>query len=114
IYWAFDPETGAMKWQTMVGPAGTSGGIEWGTATDAIRIYVANSNSSATKHTLPSGQTITWGWWSAVDPSTGSILWETADPTSGSFDTGSVSAANGVMYAGSPSGFVYALNAATG
>src|SRR5260370_37093775 len=60
------------------------------------------------------GQKIPWGAWSGLDVTTGKILWQTADPTSGSIDRSSVSVANGVMYAGSNSGQMYALDAATG
>jgi polyvinyl alcohol dehydrogenase (cytochrome) len=63
---------------------------------------------------VPSGQKITWGAWSALDVATGKILWQTADPTAGTIDTGSVSVANGVMYAGSYSGQMYALHTKTG
>jgi polyvinyl alcohol dehydrogenase (cytochrome) len=63
---------------------------------------------------LTSGQQINWGSWSALDVNTGNILWQTADPTTGTIDTGSVSVANGVMYAGSYSGQMYALNTETG
>lgn len=45
---------------------------------------------------------------------TGKPLWQTADPTVGAIDMGSVSVANGVMYAGSQSGSMYALDAADG
>jgi polyvinyl alcohol dehydrogenase (cytochrome) len=63
---------------------------------------------------VPSGQKITWGAWSALDVFTGRLIWQTADPTAGAIDMGSVSLANGVMYAGSQSGSMYALDAATG
>jgi polyvinyl alcohol dehydrogenase (cytochrome) len=63
---------------------------------------------------VPSGQQITWGSWSALDVATGKILWQTADPTTGATDTGSVSVANGVMYAGSNSGQMYALDTTSG
>jgi polyvinyl alcohol dehydrogenase (cytochrome) len=45
---------------------------------------------------------------------TGKILWQIADPTEGAIDTGSVSVANGVMYAGSYSGQMYALDTISG
>ena len=63
---------------------------------------------------VPSGQQITWGAWSALNAFTGKPIWQTADPTAGAIDMGSVSVANGVMYAGSQSGSMYALDAATG
>jgi len=115
IYWALDPDNGDIVWSTMVGPGSSLGGIEWGTATDGQRIYVAIANRFQLPYTLvPSGQKITWGAWSALDVATGKILWQTADPTTGTIDTGSVSVANGVMYAGSYSGQMYALDTTTG
>ena len=40
--WAFNPDDGALEWSTAVGPGGIFGGVEWGTATDGNRIYVAH------------------------------------------------------------------------
>ena len=115
IYWALNPDTGAIVWSTLVGPGGVTGGIQWGTATDGQRIYVAIGNSAHVSYTLtPSGQTINWGSWSALDVATGKILWQTADPVPGSVDPGAVSTANGVVYAGSYSGNMYALDARAG
>jgi outer membrane protein assembly factor BamB len=34
IYYALDPDTGALLWQTQVGPGSSLGGIEWGSASD--------------------------------------------------------------------------------
>ena len=115
IYWALNPDNGNIVWATLVGPGSSLGGIEWGTATDGQRIYVAIANRFNVPYTLvPSGQQITWGSWSALDVANGKILWQTADPTAGTIDTGSVSVANGVMYAGSYSGQMYALDTMSG
>jgi len=114
IYWALNPDNGNIVWSTPVGPGASLGGIEWGTATDGKRIYVAIANSDLLPYTLVSGQQITWGAWSALDVATGKILWQTADPTPATIDRGSVSVANGVMYAGSNSGQMYALDTKTG
>ena len=115
IYWALNPDTGDIVWSSVVGPGGTLGGIEWGTATDGQRIFVAITNSAHMSYTLmPSGRTINWGSWSALDAASGKILWQTADPTQGALDMGSVSVANGVMYAGSYAGGMYGLNSKTG
>jgi polyvinyl alcohol dehydrogenase (cytochrome) len=114
-YWAFNPDNGNPLWVTQVGPGSNLGGIEWGTANEGSRIYAAISNNDHLAYTLvPSVQQITWGSWSALDVATGKILWQTADPTAGTIDTGSVSVANGVMYAGSISGQMYALDTTTG
>jgi polyvinyl alcohol dehydrogenase (cytochrome) len=118
-YWAFDPDNGRVLWKTFVGPAGTGtlGGIEWGTASDGKRIYTEISDSGHVNYTLiPSGTTINWGSWSALDASTGKILWQTADPSAGAIDFGAVTISNGVMFAGSQAaaGNMYALDANTG
>jgi polyvinyl alcohol dehydrogenase (cytochrome) len=118
VYSAFDPDNGGrLLWATVVGPGRTLGGIEWGSATDGQRIYVAISDISGIPYTLqPSGVTATAGSWGALDPATGQILWQTADPNVAG-DVGPVAVANGVVYA--PSIFksgpnMFALNAATG
>jgi polyvinyl alcohol dehydrogenase (cytochrome) len=95
IYYALDPDTGAVLWQTQVGPGSALGGMEWGSASDGQRIYVAIANF----YGLPSAAGSA-GSWSALDPATGKILWQTADPN-GAIDLGPVTAANGVVYAGS-------------
>jgi polyvinyl alcohol dehydrogenase (cytochrome) len=113
IYWALSPDTGNIVWSTVVGPGATLGGIEWGSATDGKRIYAAITNSAHKPYPLINGTTITWGAWSALDPVTGKIIWQTADPAQ-ALDMGSVSVANGVLYAPSFSGNMHALDAATG
>lgn len=35
---------GAVHWSLSVGPGGTVGGLQWGSAADTSRIYVANNN----------------------------------------------------------------------
>jgi polyvinyl alcohol dehydrogenase (cytochrome) len=120
-YWALNPDDGAVVWRTKVGPGGLGGGVEWGTATDGERIYVAEANSGQEPFTLsgsgPSaGTTVTSGYWSALNPVTGAILWQTPDPQ-GSKDPSFVTAANGVVYAGSAAGSdgnMYALHGTTG
>jgi polyvinyl alcohol dehydrogenase (cytochrome) len=114
VYWEADSATGTILWGTQVGPGGAAGGMLWGSATDGSRIYVAEADSNNLPYT-PSGstQSITWGSWAALDPVTGRVIWQTPDPNRG-VDVGAVSAADGVMYAGSSSGHMYAMNAATG
>lgn len=116
VYWAVDAATGKLVWQTRVGPGGSTGGIQWGTATDGARIYVAVTNSEKAAYKLINGTSTTGGAWSALDPATGRILWQTADPQ-GVGDFGFVTTANGVVYAGSGAGSgntMYALKASTG
>jgi len=122
VYWAVNPSTGKVVWQTDVGPTADPGhGIEYGTAADGRRIYVAEGDTLHKPYTLGgsgpyAGQTDTAGSWAALDPATGKILWQTPDPN-GSPDTGPVSVANGVVYGGSDSTTgtsMYGLDAATG
>jgi len=123
-------DTGVLQWKTHVGPGGLTGGLQWGSATDGKRIYVAESNSATLN---------VRGYWSALDASTGAELWRTYDPGTGIGDEpcgffpgctwsqvgigfgysaeGPVSVANGVVYACSlnPVGAnMVAMDAATG
>jgi polyvinyl alcohol dehydrogenase (cytochrome) len=115
MYYALDPGTGQIVWQTKVGPGTSLGGIQWGTATDGTRIYAAESDFYGLPYTV-NGKTVTGGSWAALNAATGQILWQTPDPQ-GAPDLGFMSVANGVVYAPSyvASGTnMYALNAATG
>lgn len=115
IYWALNPHDGSIVWARQVGPGGTTGGIEFGPATDGKRIYVAITDSEHYPYALCSGAVINWGSWAALDVNTGQCIWQVADPTpEQSEDMGSVSVSNGVVYAPSYSGYVYAINSASG
>jgi polyvinyl alcohol dehydrogenase (cytochrome) len=117
VYWAVDPSNGDVVWSTQVGPGGSLGGMEWGSATDGARIYTAVANSLARPWTLPSGEVTTSGFWSALDAGTGAILWQTRGfPAVSTTNQGPVAVANGVVYAGTidAAGTMYALHAANG
>jgi polyvinyl alcohol dehydrogenase (cytochrome) len=113
MYWAFNPGNGNLLWSTMVGPGSTLGGIEWGTASDGRKIFVAISNGAHKPYPLIDGTSTTGGAWSALDAQTGKILWQTADPTL-AIDSGAVSYANRVVFAPSFSGNMNALDASNG
>lgn len=114
-FWVVNPDSGQIVWVTNTGPGGQLGGLMWGSAYDGERIYTPNANSEGQSWTLLDGTTTTAGLWTALDPTTGEVLWQTADP-SGSPTMGAVSAANGLVYACSmdPTGHMYALDGATG
>jgi polyvinyl alcohol dehydrogenase (cytochrome) len=122
VYWALNPATGALAWQTQAGPGGTLGGIEWGTATDGKHIFIDEANGShvPTTITTPNGTrtTITSGFFTALNAATGKIDWQVPDPQGrDTMDDSFVSSANGVMYAGSAAATgtnMYALDASTG
>ncbi len=119
-YYALDPDTGAILWQTKVGPGSSPGSMQWGTASDGVRIYVAISNYYAIPYSeigLPASLGSA-GSWAALSPVTGKILWQVADPN-GAVDLGPMAVASGVVYASSMAGSataptMFALNAADG
>jgi polyvinyl alcohol dehydrogenase (cytochrome) len=116
VYWALDASTGNVVWQTQAGPGGLAGGLQWGSATDGKRVYVASSNSEFKEWILKDGTTGGYrGGWSALDAATGRILWQTPNPA---FERamGPVSAANGVIYGCSmdEQGHMYAMSASSG
>jgi len=122
VYWALSPSSGTIAWATLVGPGGRVGGMQWGTATDDQRIYVALSNTRHQTYTLhPSGVSWNGGSWAALDPATGAILWQVPDPgystihpKDPALSLGPVTVANGVVYVASMSGYMFALDGATG
>jgi polyvinyl alcohol dehydrogenase (cytochrome) len=134
VYILLDAKTGEFLWNTLIGPGGDQGGMEWGTAFDGDRIYATITNHHhipyrLTENGVISSTTATGGSWAALDPRTGEILWQTADPqletlpafTSpvGVWDLAPVTAANGVVYASSMAKLatqyqMFALDAATG
>ncbi len=133
VYTVLDAKTGAFIWNTLVGPGGDQGGMEWGTAFDGERIYVSITNHhhipyKLTEDGVIGNTTATGGSWAALDPITGKILWQTADPqvetlpglgVVGVWDLAPVSVANGVVYASSMAKLanqnqLFALDAATG
>jgi polyvinyl alcohol dehydrogenase (cytochrome) len=93
IYYALDPDSGAELWHTQVGPGSSLGGMEWGSASDGTRIYVAICNLFGIPYAAGSA-----GSWAALDPATGAIVWQVADPN-GSVDLGPLTVADGVVYA---------------
>jgi polyvinyl alcohol dehydrogenase (cytochrome) len=113
IYYAFDPDSGDLLWQTQVGPGSRSGGIMWGSATDGQRIYVAIANRDGIAYSAGNA-----GSWAALNPANGKILWQVPDPY-GAMGLGPVTVANGVVYVPSTAGQptdrnMIALDAATG
>jgi polyvinyl alcohol dehydrogenase (cytochrome) len=133
IYVVLDAKTGEFIWNALLGPGGDMGGMEWGTAYDGERIYASITNQhhipyELTQHDVISSTTVTGGSWAALDPITGTILWQTADPqveilpgvgVVGVWDLAPVTVANGVVYASSMAKLanqdqMFALDAATG
>lgn len=120
MFWTFDAKDGHLVWSTQVTPGGLTGGLQWGSATDGGRIFVAASNSGPTgsaqapeNWVLRDGTTTKAGGWAALDRKTGNVIWTTKDPQ-GSRAEGAVSVANGVVFGCSMAGSMYAMNATDG
>ena len=116
FFWALDADTGTVVWRTQAGPGGPSGGLQWGSAADGERVYVAVANSAMQPWILKNGSVVRAGGWGALDAATGAVLWQTMDPA-GSRAEGAVTVANGVVYGcdiDQASGYMFALDAATG
>jgi polyvinyl alcohol dehydrogenase (cytochrome) len=133
VYTLLDANTGDFIWNTLIGPGGDQGGMEWGTAFDGTRIYVSITNHhhipyKLTQNGVLTNTTVTGGSWAALDPITGKILWQTADPqvetlpglgVVGVWDLAPVTVANGILYASSMAKLatqkqMFALDASTG
>jgi polyvinyl alcohol dehydrogenase (cytochrome) len=116
-YWLLDASDGHILWSAAPGPGSTLGGIEWGTATDGKRIYIAETNYYRIPHQLPDGTTITSGAFVALDAATGKIDWKVPDPRPtdpNAVDLSPTGVANGVVYVSSMTGYMYALDASNG
>jgi polyvinyl alcohol dehydrogenase (cytochrome) len=115
VYWVFDAMTGAVVWHSLVGPYSEPGGVTWGAAYDG-RIYVTLTNADHTPYRLASGKITDGGFWTALDPVTGKIIWQTPEPQGAPVYAAPV-AANGVVYAASLASTgsqMFALDPATG
>jgi polyvinyl alcohol dehydrogenase (cytochrome) len=132
VYLLLDAKTGEFIWNTLLSPGGDQGGMNWGTAFDGERIYASLTNHrhipyQMTQNGITSGPTYTGGSWAALDPNTGTILWQVPDTqteiiggaTVNVWDLAPVSAANGVVYVASMAksadqNQMFALDGATG
>ena len=54
VYLLLDAKTGAFLWNTLLGPGGDQGGMEWGTAFDGTRVYASITNQHHLPYTLTS------------------------------------------------------------
>lgn len=131
-YWAFNPDNGNIVWQTDVGPGGTTGGLQWGSAVDGFQVYTAVANSNYLPYTLTKGpgrgRTVNGGFWASLDAWDGEVLWEVAgenppaiapddsiiNPIARNYSP--VTVVNGVVFAGAMDslGTMYAFDANSG
>lgn len=115
---AVDPDQeGRILWQSRVGHGGTLGGIQWGSASDGDRVYVALSDLRYTRTRQPdTGAVFTTlnpeegGGLFAFDVENGELLWNTPPPGCGNrsqcspAQSAAVSGIPGVVFSGSVDG----------
>jgi polyvinyl alcohol dehydrogenase (cytochrome) len=112
---AFDPdEEGMPLWQKRIGKGGPLGGIEWGSAADQNRVYVANSDVrflfEGTRRLDPNDGGGLFG----LDLADGKVTWQVPPVPCGDRKqcspalSAAVSAIPGVVFSGSVSGFLRA------
>jgi len=124
IVHAIDPDDrGTILWQTRVGQGGTMGGVQWGSAADAEKVYVALSDigrimlnfSNSTDADPKRG-----GGMFALRLTDGQIVWTTPPPGCGSrsrcspAQSAAVSAMPGVAFSGSVDGHMRAYSMTDG
>ncbi len=84
MFWAVRAEDGEVLWKKQVGPGGKLGGHQWGSATDGKLVYYQTTNLEHKEIVLEAGlekgRKIYGGLWGAIVLETGEIVWETADP----------------------------------
>jgi polyvinyl alcohol dehydrogenase (cytochrome) len=130
---ALDPDhDGAILWQTRVGKGGRVGGVQWGSAADASRVYVALSDAvqTAAPAGTPGAQPTALGvplllnpkaggGLFALDPQTGANVWTTPHPACSKpgcspAQSAAVTVIPGVVFSGGLDGHLRAYAAATG
>jgi polyvinyl alcohol dehydrogenase (cytochrome) len=115
--YGLDPDNdGALLWQTQVGGGSALGGVQWGPAADAERVYVAISDASRREGPRPG--------LSALDPATGKVIWSTPTPPAACSWTGAqrcargqsaaVTAIPGIVLSGAVDGHMRAYSARDG
>jgi polyvinyl alcohol dehydrogenase (cytochrome) len=130
---AVDPDTGAVLWQRRLGQGGLVGGVQWGAAADASRVYVALSDV-AMGAPPPGGRGAqptmlgipllldpkAGGGLFALDPRNGEILWRTPHPGCGDIpgcspaQSAAVTVIPGVVFSGGLDGHLRGYSTADG
>ncbi|MCB1843160.1 MAG: PQQ-binding-like beta-propeller repeat protein [Halioglobus sp.] len=122
VVYSLAADTGALNWSTRVSKGSTLGGIHWGMAVDAERVYVAATDFSIEKATGGLADLIEGarpGIY-ALDLERGSIEWQIRPThlfeglTTPSLYSASLTVSNDLLLAGSLDGMVRAFHTADG
>jgi polyvinyl alcohol dehydrogenase (cytochrome) len=121
---AVDPDRrGRLLWQTRVGRGGTMGGVQWGSAADGSRAYVAVSDLGRIQLTysrMTDADPTQGGGMFALDLATGKRVWYTPPASCGDrprcspAQSAAVSALPGIAFSGSMDGHLRAYSAEDG
>jgi polyvinyl alcohol dehydrogenase (cytochrome) len=127
---ALDPDKkGAVLWHKQASKGGYLGGSQWGSAFDGQKVYVATSDlgiGGVADPASPQGFRLTvdpkkGGGLHAIDPKTGSVVWDAKPPICASgqsicspAQSAAVTAIPGVVFSGSVDGHLRAYSASTG
>jgi polyvinyl alcohol dehydrogenase (cytochrome) len=82
-FWTLDRKTGAFINRQSAGPGYAFGGIVWGSCTNGEMMVTSDANRGASSYKMSSGNSTTFGIWTAFNTSTGAIAWQIQDPTGG-------------------------------
>lgn len=131
IVYSLDPDSGALNWSRRLGRGGGLGGVHWGMAADATRVYVGINDVTLDKTsifdlgalltrppTAPPGEARPGVY--ALELASGALVWE-AHPTHvyegasvPSYYSAALSVTNDVVFAGSLDGALRAFRAGDG
>lgn len=119
IVYAFDPDReGEIVWQARVGKGGTTGGVQWGMATDGQNVYAAVSDVAGTRRPasegMPAGRELDptkGGGLTALRIGDGSKVWNFAPeacttPGCSPAQSAALTAIPGVVFSGSMDGHI--------
>jgi polyvinyl alcohol dehydrogenase (cytochrome) len=127
IVYAFDPDkSGEIVWQMRVGKGGTTGGVQWGMASDGQNVYAAVSDIAGTRRPaadgFPAGRQLDptkGGGLTALRIADGSKAWSfapgtCATPGCSPAQSGALTAIPGVVFSGSMDGHIRGFSAEDG
>lgn len=122
---ALDPDRGGeLLWQQRVGKGGINGGVQWGSASDGVNVYVALSDLARfpvpnSQATIPDSET--GGGMFAMSLESGRRVWDTPAPRAcrtrdrcSPAQSAAVSAIPGVVFSGAIDGHLRAYSTTTG